>query len=82
MRFVPTVYSASGSSLPRTDPRAKADFIGQHLKHGWTEADATARYEMWIAHAIDTNPELDTNSHRHLADQAITKARNSTRAQD
>jgi hypothetical protein len=37
---------------------------------------------MWVAHAIDTNPELETPSHRQLGDQAITKARNSTRAQD
>jgi hypothetical protein len=82
MRFIPTVYSSTGGSLPRTDARAKADFITQHLKHGWAEADATARYEMWVAHAIDTNPEIDTPSHRLLADEAITKARNSTRAQD
>lgn len=55
---------------------------GDSFVRGWTEDDATARYEMWVAHAIDTNPELDTTSHRHLANQAITKARNSTRAQD
>jgi hypothetical protein len=82
MRFIPTVYSETGGSLPRTDARAKADFLAQHVKHGWDEADATARYEMWVAHGIDTNPELDTPSHQKLGDQAIMKARNSTRALD
>lgn len=82
MRFIPTVYSANGGSLPRTHPRAKADFIAQHVRHGWAEADAIARYEMWAAYAIDSNPDLDEHSHRLLADLIITKARNATRAQD
>lgn len=82
MRFVPTAYSQTGGSLARTDPRAKADFIRQHVRHGWTESDANARYELWVAHAIDTNPDLDISSHQELADQAITNARNSSRAQD
>lgn len=82
MRFIPTVYSQTGGSLPRTDARAKADFIRQHVMHGWSESDATARYEMWVAQAIDTNPDLTVNSHQALADQAITSARNSSRAQD
>lgn len=82
MRFIPTVYSPTGGSLPRTDERAKADFIRQHVRHGWAESDATARYELWVAGAIDTNPDLDDHSHRALADREITSARNSTRAQD
>lgn len=82
MRFIPAVYSSSGGSLPRTDERAKADFIRQHVRHGWTESDATARYELWVARAIDTNPDLDLNSHQELAGEAITRARNSSRAQD
>jgi hypothetical protein len=82
MRFIPTVYSQTGGSLPRTDARAKADFIGQHVKYGWTESDATARYDLWVAQAIDSNPDLDANSHQKLADRAITSARNSSRAQD
>jgi hypothetical protein len=82
MRFIPTVYSPLGGSLPRTDERAKADFIRQHVRHGWTESDAIARYELWVARAIDTNPDLDDHSHRELADRVITSARNSSRAQD
>lgn len=82
MRFIPTVYSSTGGSLPRDDARAKADFIRQHVRHGWTESDATARYELWVALAIDTNPDLDDHSHREMADRAITSARNSSRAQD
>ncbi|MDP9651747.1 hypothetical protein [Paraburkholderia caledonica] len=82
MRFIPAVYSSSGGSLPRTDERAKADFIRQHVRHGWAESDATARYELWAARAIDTNPDLDLNSHQELADEAIARARNSSRAQD
>jgi hypothetical protein len=82
MIFIPRVYSSTGSSLPRTHPRAKADFIAQHVKHGWSEADATARYEMWAAYAIDSNPDLDEHAHRLLADLVITKVRNATRAQD
>lgn len=82
MRFIPTVYSPLGGSLPRADERAKVDFIRQHVRHGWTESDATARYELWVARAIDTNPDLDDHSHRELADRAITSARNSSRAQD
>ncbi|AWV05630.1 hypothetical protein DM992_41055 (plasmid) [Burkholderia sp. JP2-270] len=82
MRFIPTVYSSSGGSLPRTDERAKADFIRQHIRHGWTESDATARYELWVARTIDMNPDLDDHSHVELADRAITSARNSSRAQD
>jgi hypothetical protein len=82
MRFISTVYSSTGGSLPRTDERAKADFIRQHMRHGWTESDATARYELWVANAIDTNPDPGANSHRELADRAITGARNSSRAQD
>jgi hypothetical protein len=81
MRFIPAVYSQTGGSLPRTDPRAKADFIRQHVRHGWTESDATARYELWAVQAIDTNPDLDTNSHQKLGDEAITNARNSSRSQ-
>ncbi|KVL32195.1 hypothetical protein WS98_21910 [Burkholderia territorii] len=82
MRFIPTVYSSSGGSLPRTDERAKTDFIRQHVRHGWTESDATARYELWVARTIDTNPDLDDHSHLELADRAITSARNSSREQD
>ncbi|MEM5373313.1 hypothetical protein V4C53_46305 [Paraburkholderia azotifigens] len=82
MRFIPTVYSSTGGSLPRTDARAKADFIRQHVQHGWSEAEAEARYELWVARAIDTNPDLDDHSHRELADRLITRARNSSRAQD
>jgi len=82
MRFIPTVHSPSGGSLPRTDERAKADFIRQHVRHGWTESDATVRYELWVARVIDTNPDLDDHSHHDLADRAITSARNSSRAQD
>ncbi|WP_244113940.1 hypothetical protein [Burkholderia gladioli] len=82
MRFIPAVYSKSGGSLPRTDARAKADFIRQHVRHGWTESDAAARYELWTAGAIDMNPDLDVNSHRELADRAISLAHNSSRAQD
>lgn len=82
MRFIPTVYSSTGGSLPRTDERAKADFIRQHVRHGWTADDARERYELWVAQAIDANPELDVNIHRELAGQAITNARNSSRAQD
>jgi hypothetical protein len=82
MRFIPTVYSPSGGSLPRTDAQSKADFIRQHVRHGWTEINAAARYELWVARAIDTNPDLDVNSHQGLADRAITPARNPSRAQD
>jgi hypothetical protein len=82
MRFIPTVYSQNGGSLPRSDARAKADFIRQHVKHGWSESDATARYELWVVQAIDSNPDLDAKSHQQLADQAITSARNSSRTQD
>jgi hypothetical protein len=82
MRFIPTVYSQTGGSLPRTDPRAKADFIRQHVRHGWTEGDATARYELWVVQAIDTNPDLAANSHQELGDAAIKNARNSSRSQD
>jgi len=82
MRFIPAVYSRSGGSLPRTDERAKVDFIRQHVRHGWTESDAAARYELWVAGAIDTNPDLDVNSHRELADRAIASARNSSSTQD
>lgn len=57
MLFIPSVYTEHGGSLPRTDPRAKTDFIGQHVKHDWSESDAVARYELWVARAIDTNPE-------------------------
>lgn len=81
MRFIPTVYSPAGGSLPRADERAKADFIRQHIRHGWTECDAITRYELWVADAIDTNPDLDDYSHRELADRAITGARNSSRTQ-
>lgn len=81
MRFIPAVYSSSGGSLPRTDERAKADFIRQHVRHGWTASDATARYELWVARAIDTNRDLDLNSHQKLADEAITRARKPWRAQ-
>jgi hypothetical protein len=49
MRFIPTVISPHGGSLPRTDPRAKADFIGQHLRAGWCASDAAVRYEMWVS---------------------------------
>ncbi|WP_025602115.1 hypothetical protein [Burkholderia sp. WSM2230] len=59
MRFIPTVYSKSGGTLPRTDARAKADFIRQHMRHGWTESDATARYELWAEQAIDTSPDME-----------------------
>ncbi len=48
MRFIPTVYSSTGGSLPRSDERAKADFIRQHVRHGWTESDAIARYDLWV----------------------------------
>lgn len=82
MRFTPTVYSSSSGSLPRTDERAKADFIRQHVRHGWKESDATARYELWVARTIDRNPDLDDHSHLELADRAITSARNSSPAQD
>jgi len=82
MRFIPTVYSSTGGSLPRSDERAKADFVRQHVRHGWTESDAIARYDLWVAQAIDTNPDLDDHSHQELADRAITSARNSSRAQD
>ena len=82
MRFIPTVYSPTGGSLPRADERAKADFIRQHVRHGWIEGDAIARYELWVAGVIDTNPELDVNQHQELADQAITKIRNLSRRQD
>lgn len=82
MRFIPTVYSSTGGSLPRSDERAKADFIRQHVRHGWTESDAIARYDLWVARAIDANPDLDAHSHRELADRAIISARNSSRAQD
>ncbi len=82
MRFIPTVYSSTGGSLPRSDKRAKADFVRQHVSQGWTESDAIARYDLWVAQAIDTNPDLDDHSHRELADRAITSARNSSRAQD
>lgn len=82
MCFIPPVYSSSGGSLTGTDERAKADFIRQHVRHGWTESGATARYELWVARANDTNADLDLNSHQELADEAITRARNSSRAQD
>jgi hypothetical protein len=82
MRFTPTVYSSTGRSLPRSDERAKADFIRQHVRHGWSESDAEARYELWVARAIDTNPNLDDHSHRALADSLITSFRNSSPAQD
>ncbi|MDR6208149.1 hypothetical protein [Paraburkholderia graminis] len=59
MRFIPTVYSDTMGSLPRSDPRAKADFVAQHVRHGWTESDATFRYELWAAGRIEANPELD-----------------------
>lgn len=82
MRFIPAVYSRTGGSLPRTDERTKADFIRQHVRHGWSESDATARYELWVAKAIDTNPDLDVNSYQELAERAITNARDSSRGQD
>ncbi|TDG01502.1 hypothetical protein E1N52_42965 [Paraburkholderia guartelaensis] len=78
MYFLPTVYSQHGGSLPRTDPRAKADFIAQHVKQGWTESDALARYELWVIRAIDTNPGLDKPSHKKLASAAIESARKQT----
>lgn len=82
MRFIPTVYSQTGGSLPRSNDRAKADFVRQHVRHGWTESDAVARYELWVAEAIDSNPDMDVNTHQQLADQAITRARNTSRPQD
>ncbi|MBT2793612.1 hypothetical protein [Paraburkholderia strydomiana] len=82
MRFIPTVYSQTGGSLPRNNERAKADFIRQHMRHGWTESDAIARYELWVLEAIDSNPDMDVNTHQQLADGAITRARNTSRPQD
>lgn len=82
MRFIPAVYSRTGGSLPRSNERAKADFVRQHVRHGWTESDAVARYELWVVEAIDSNPDLDVNTHQQLADHAITRARNTSRPQD
>lgn len=82
MRFIPTAYSSTGGSLSRSDERAKADFIRQHVRHGWTESDAITPYDLWVARAIDATPDLDVHSHQELADRAITSARNSSRAQD
>lgn len=59
MRFITTVYSDSMGSLPRRDPRAKADFIAQHLKHRWSEPDATFGNQLWSDGRIEENPKLD-----------------------
>lgn len=53
MRFITTVYSDSMDSLPRCDPRAKADFIAQHLKHRWSEPNTTFRYQLWSNSRIE-----------------------------
>jgi len=73
--FIPTVYSAHGGSLPRTDPRMRADFLAQHAKHGWREADAMARYELWVDGAIDTNPDLAAPGYDTVASAVIARAR-------
>ncbi len=77
-RFIPTVISPHGGSLPRTDRRAKADFIGQHLRAGWCASDAAARYEMWVAGAIDANPELEKPSHEKVASDLFNRLRGKT----
>ncbi|WP_227742892.1 hypothetical protein [Burkholderia gladioli] len=82
MRFTPSVYSSTGSSLPRRDERARADFIRQHVRHGWSESDAIARYDLWVAGLIETNPDLDDHSHLELAEKAIINAHHSSRALD
>jgi len=65
MRFITTVYSDSMDSLPRCDPRAKADFIAQHLKHRWSEPNTTFRYQLWSNSRIEENPKLDIPKRRY-----------------
>ena len=59
MRYVPTIYTEHGGSLLRSDPRAKADFIAQHMLAGWSAKAAAGRYQLWRLGLMDTNPIID-----------------------
>ena len=58
MRYIPCVYSETGGSLPKADPRVQDDFVRQHVRNGWGREDAEIRYALWAAGRIETNPEM------------------------
>lgn len=68
-RFVPTVYAAAGGSLPRSHPAIQADFLRQHMRRGWSEHDALARYRAWEAGALEASPVIPRIAHQ----KAITR---------
>lgn len=62
MRYLPTISIADGTALPRAHPLTQADFLRQHIRRGWSEADALARYRAWERGELEPYPLIA----RHL----------------
>ena len=62
-RFIPTVTTGTGGALARSDPAAQADFLRQHIRRGWSEREALARYRRWEACQLETNPFIPRMTH-------------------
>lgn len=55
-RFLPTITTAAGAALPRSHPAAQADFLRQHIRRGWAEAQALERYRAWERGELEASP--------------------------